>query len=119
MVHNRRFVRGPTGFARDVRAPAGPRLLRIRIEVESVDAAREAIEAGADSLLVDNQPPDVVRRIVELAPERVRVEASGGVTLDSVAEIARTGVDEISVGALTHSAQAADIALEWNAASSS
>ncbi len=93
--------------------------LRIRVEVESVDQAREAVEAGADSVLVDNQPPEIIRGVVELAAGRVRVEASGGVNLETVGEIARTGVDEISVGALTHSAPAVDIALEWNAASSS
>ena len=95
----------------------GSRHLRIRCEVESLEQAREALEAGADSLLVDNQPPDVIAKIVELCAGRVRVEASGGVNLDSVAAIARAGVDEISVGALTHSAPAADVALEWIARS--
>jgi len=97
----------------------GSRHLRIRCEVESVEAAREALEAGADSLLVDNQPPDVICKIVALCAGRARIEASGGVTLDTVAAIARSGPDEISVGALTHSAPAADVALEWVARSSS
>lgn len=97
----------------------GGRDLAIRVEVESIDQARQAIDAGAAALLVDNQPPAALAQVVELAAGCVRVEASGGVTLESVAEIARTGVDEISVGALTHSAPAADIALEWNATSSS
>ncbi|MEE9278730.1 MAG: carboxylating nicotinate-nucleotide diphosphorylase [Myxococcota bacterium] len=96
----------------------GARGLKIRVEVESIDAAREAIDAGADALLVDNQTPATIAEIVALAAGRLRVEASGGVTLETVAEIARTGVDEISVGALTHSAPAADIALEWNPISS-
>ncbi len=95
----------------------GSRHLRIRCEVESVAQAREALDAGADSLLVDNQLPAVIAKIVELCAGRARVEASGGVNLDTVGAIARTGVDEISVGALTHSAPAADVALEWNAPS--
>ena len=96
----------------------GARGLRVRVEVESLEAAREGLDAGADALLVDNQPPATIAEIVALANGRVPVEASGGVTLANVAAIARTGVDEISVGALTHSAPAADIALEWNATSS-
>lgn len=95
----------------------GSRHLRIRCEVESLAQAREALEAGADSLLVDNQPPDVIEKIVALCAGRARVEASGGVNLDTVGAIARTGVDEISVGALTHSAPAADVALEWTGSS--
>jgi nicotinate-nucleotide pyrophosphorylase (carboxylating) len=97
----------------------GSRHLRVRAEVESLAQAREALDAGADSLLVDNQPNDVVCAIVAAAKGRAIVEASGGVTLETVAAIARTGVDEISVGGLTHSAPAADVALEWTARSSS
>jgi nicotinate-nucleotide pyrophosphorylase (carboxylating) len=97
----------------------GSRHLRVRAEVESLAQAREALDAGADALLVDNQPLDVIAAIVAVAKGRALVEASGGVTLETVAAIARTGVDEISVGALTHSAPAADVALEWTARSSS
>ena len=97
----------------------GSRHLRVRCEVESLAQAREALDAGADALLVDNQPPEVICTIVAAAKGRALVEASGGVTLETVAAIARTGVDEISVGALTHSAPAADVALEWTARSSS
>jgi len=110
---------GGAGIAVARARERGSRHLRIRCEVESFEQAREALEAGADSLLVDNQPPDVIAKVVALCAGRVRVEASGGVNLDSVAAIARTGVDEISVGALTHSAPAADVALEWTARSSS
>jgi nicotinate-nucleotide pyrophosphorylase (carboxylating) len=74
------------------------------------------LPAGPDIVLVDNMPPDVLRRAValrdELAPE-VELEASGGVHLETVAAIAATGVDRISVGALTHSAPALDIGLDW------
>jgi nicotinate-nucleotide pyrophosphorylase (carboxylating) len=92
----------------------GSRHLRIRVEVESLDEARAALEAGADSLLIDNQPPEVIRAIAQLCAGRARTEASGGIKLDTVAQVARTGVDEISVGALTHSAPAADVALAWD-----
>ena len=96
------------------RAPAG---LRIQIEIESAAQVREALDAGADALLIDNQPPEATREIVALVAGRVPLEASGGITLENVAEVARTGVDRISIGALTHSARAADLALEWNAPS--
>ncbi len=109
---------GGVGDAVKLARSRGARGLKVRVEVESIDAARTAIDAGADALLVDNQTPATITEIVALAAGRVRVEASGGVTLETVAEIARTGVDEISVGALTHSAPAADIALEWNPISS-
>jgi nicotinate-nucleotide pyrophosphorylase (carboxylating) len=93
--------------------------LRIQVEVESLAMARDALDAGADALLVDNQPVAVLREVVELARGRAPVEASGGVTLETAAEIAHTGVDRISIGALTHSAPAADVSLEWNARSPS
>jgi nicotinate-nucleotide pyrophosphorylase (carboxylating) len=108
---------GSVGLAVKRARERASRHLRVRVEVESLDQAREALEAGADSILIDNQAPAVVRSIVEWAAGRLRTEASGGITLANVAEMARTGVDEISVGALTHSAPAADVALEWNAAS--
>ncbi len=97
------------------RAPAA---LRIQVEVESLEAASAALDAGAELLLIDNQPPEVIAKIVRLVRGRIPVEATGRVDLANVAAIARTGVDRISIGALTHSARAADIALEWNAPSS-
>lgn len=108
---------GSAGAAVALARERASRHLRIRCEVESIAQAEEALRAGADSLLVDNQPPEVIARIVALAAGRARIEASGGVNLDTVAAIARSGVDEISVGALTHSAPAADLALEWTARS--
>jgi len=92
------------------RAPLG---LRIQVEVESLEQAREALDAGADFLLVDNQSPQDMEKFVSFVAGRVPVEASGGVTLETIADYARTGVDRISIGALTHSAPAADISLEW------
>jgi len=93
-------------------APAG---MTIEIEVTTVDEAREALDAGATALLLDNMPLDEMRRAAELARGRAQVEASGGVRLDTVRAIAETGVDAISVGALTHSAQALDMSLELTA----
>ncbi len=92
--------------------------LEIQVEVESLADAVAAFEAGADLLLVDNQPPDKIREIVEVIDGRIPIEASGGVTLDTVRSIAETGVDRISIGALTHSVRAVDIALEWTDRSS-
>jgi nicotinate-nucleotide pyrophosphorylase (carboxylating) len=94
-----------------------PLALRVLVEVESVTDAQAALAAGADGLLVDNQPIGVVADIVRLCAGRVPVEATGGITLENVAGYARAGVDRISIGALTHSAPAVDLTLEWNAGS--
>jgi len=90
----------------------------VQVEVESVEMARAAIDAGADLLVIDNQPLEVIARIVGLAGGAVPTEATGGITLENVAAIARTGVDRISIGALTHSARAVDLSLEWSRTSS-
>jgi nicotinate-nucleotide pyrophosphorylase (carboxylating) len=105
-------VGGVAEAVRRARAGAPPGL-RVEVEVESVEQAREALEAGAEVLLVDNQPPSVVEEVVKLARGRVPVEASGGMRLENVAQYARAGARWISVGALTHSAPAVDLALEW------
>jgi len=89
-----------------------PHTLRIEIEVTTLDELAQALEAGADIVLLDNMAIADLRKAVELTAGRALLEASGGVTLESVAEIAATGVDLISVGALTHSAPALDISLE-------
>lgn len=93
-------------------APAG---LRVQVEVESEADAEAAVEAGAGFLLLDNCPPETLRRIVERVGDRALLEASGGVTLANVRSFAETGVQRISIGALTHSAPAADVALEIRA----
>ena len=98
---------------------------RIEIEVTTVDEARQALDAAADELLLDNMPLDQMREVVALAAtsrsdpdepassgRRPLLEASGGITLDNARAIAQTGVDYISMGALTHSAQALDMSLE-------
>ena len=89
-----------------------PHTLKIEVEVETVEQSEEALNAGADIVLLDNMSPEEMRRAVALAKGRALTEASGGVTLQNVREIAETGVDLISVGALTHSPKALDISLD-------
>jgi nicotinate-nucleotide pyrophosphorylase (carboxylating) len=84
----------------------------IIIEADTLEQVEEALAAGANHLLLDNMTPDELREAVALVGGRAKTEASGGVRLDTVAAIAATGVDYISVGALTHSARAVDFSLE-------
>ena len=89
-----------------------PHTVKVEIEVESVDEAREALEARADVIMLDNMSPEEMRRVVAMTMGRCLLEASGGINLDTVRAVAETGVDLISVGALTHSVQAMDISLD-------
>jgi len=89
-----------------------PATLRIEVEVETLQDALEAAEAGADMLLLDNMTPEEVARVVEHLKGKVLLEASGGITLENVETYARTGVDFISVGRMTHSAPALSFSLE-------
>jgi nicotinate-nucleotide pyrophosphorylase (carboxylating) len=91
---------------------AAPDNLRIQVEVESEEDAVAAVEAGVDFLLLDNREVDEIRRIVERLRGRALLEASGGITLENVRAIAETGIQRISIGALTHSAPGADVAME-------
>src|SRR5262245_45604778 len=92
---------------------AMPHTMKIEIEVDRLDQILEALAAGADIILLDNMSPDEMRRAVALIGGRAAAEASGGVNLTTVAAIAATGVDVISVGALTHSAPVLDIGLDF------
>jgi nicotinate-nucleotide pyrophosphorylase (carboxylating) len=92
-------------------APDG---LRIQVEVESEADAITAVDAGIDFLLLDNCSPDELSAIVASLAGRALLEASGGVTIDNVRAIAESGVQRISIGALTHSAPGADIAMEMD-----
>jgi nicotinate-nucleotide pyrophosphorylase (carboxylating) len=94
-----------------VRERSSP-LLEIEVEVTSLVEVEEAIEAGADIIMLDNMSPDEMGAAVKTIGKRAFVEASGGVTLDNLKEIAASGVDWISIGALTHSVRALDISLE-------
>jgi nicotinate-nucleotide pyrophosphorylase (carboxylating) len=106
-------VRLAGGAARAVeRMRASGTGLPIEVEAETLAQVREALDAGADAILLDNMTTAELREAVALVDGRATLEASGGVTLDSVRAIAETGVDYISVGALTHSAPALDVSLE-------
>jgi nicotinate-nucleotide pyrophosphorylase (carboxylating) len=85
----------------------------VQIECDHLEQVRAAVEAGADAVLLDNMSLDMMRDAVALAAGRVLTEASGGVRLETVRAIAETGVDRISVGALTHSAPAMDLSLDF------
>jgi nicotinate-nucleotide pyrophosphorylase (carboxylating) len=86
--------------------------LIVEVEVTNLDHVREAIEAGADALLLDNMEVEEIKAAVKLADGRVLLEASGGINLGNVRKIAETGVDLISIGAITHSAPSLDMSLE-------
>jgi nicotinate-nucleotide pyrophosphorylase (carboxylating) len=86
--------------------------LAIEVEVDDLGQLDEAIRAGADTILLDNMGPGLLREAVAHTRGRARLEASGGITLDTVRAVAETGVDAISIGALTHSVTALDVSLE-------
>lgn len=102
------------GIAEAVRRVRGqaPLMVKIEVEVKNLAEVEEALAAGADVIMLDNMHPDAMKKAVAFIAGRVPVEASGNVTLDTVGSIAKTGVDFISAGALTHSARAADISLK-------
>jgi nicotinate-nucleotide pyrophosphorylase (carboxylating) len=112
---NHRRLAGGTARAVEAalrRAPAG---MKVEVEVESEEDLREALEAGARMILIDNQTPETVARWTRIAkesPTPLFIEASGNMALDRVRAYALAGADAVSVGALTHSVAAADIALE-------
>lgn len=95
---------------------AAPHTLRIEVEVATLAELAEALDAGADIVMLDNMSVPEMREAVALTQGRALLEASGGVTLATVRDIAETGVDLISVGALTHSAPALDISLDFDLA---
>ncbi len=109
-------VRTIAGAVRTARAKS-PQGLPIEVEVDTLEQLLDALDGKPDIVLLDNMTIDGLRRAVRLRDERapeVELEASGGVSLATVAEIARTGVERISVGALTHSPPALDLAFDWN-----
>lgn len=99
---------------RRARALAPPGIV-IQVECDTMAQVGAAVDAGADSVLLDNMSPESLRACVELVADRVVTEASGGITLHTVRAVAESGVDRISVGALTHSALALDVALDFHA----
>jgi len=96
--------------ARDMAFPG----TALEVECESPEQVQAAIDAGAHIVLLDNMPLEMLAESVRVASGRVKTEASGGVRLDTVRAIAQTGVDWISIGALTHSPPALDLALDFD-----
>ncbi|WP_408009730.1 carboxylating nicotinate-nucleotide diphosphorylase [Pseudalkalibacillus sp. A8] len=94
-----------------VRAALGP-MTKIEVETESVEQVKAAVEAKADIIMFDNRSPHEIKEMVGLVPEHIATEASGGITLDTLAAYKDCGVQFISLGALTHSARGLDISLE-------
>lgn len=109
-------IKGAGGIAQAVAAAraAIPHTMTIEVEAESLEQVREALEAGADIIMLDNMSIEQMVEAVQLIDGRALVEASGGVNLETIGAIAKTGVDIISVGALTHSVKAFDISLDLN-----
>ena len=91
---------------------AAPHNLRVQVEVESIAQLEEALAAGADAVLLDNADLETVKRAVDLVGNRIPLEISGGITVETVREVAGAGPLLISVGRITHSAPALDLALE-------
>jgi nicotinate-nucleotide pyrophosphorylase (carboxylating) len=87
--------------------------LKVEVEADTLGQVSQAVDAGADIILLDNMTPEQLRSAVKIAKGHAKTEASGGVNLDTVRVIAASGVDFISVGALTHSARAVDIGLDF------
>lgn len=104
---------GITAAVRSARAVA-PHTIRIEVETESMDMVREALEAGADIIMLDNMTDAQMTEAVALVAGRALTEASGNVTIDRAAQIATTGVDLVSSGALTHSVRAMDISMRFD-----
>ena len=86
--------------------------VKVEVEVETLEEVQEAVEAGAPIIMLDNMPVPLMREAMALIGDRAVVEASGGITLDTVRAVAETGVDLISIGGLTHSPKALDISLD-------
>jgi len=89
-----------------------PQTLKIEVEVRDLEGVKEALDAGVNAILLDNMDLETMRKAVRAVDGKMTVEASGGVTLENVEEIAKTGVNLISIGALTHSAKAVDIGMD-------
>ena len=88
-----------------------PHTVRVEVEVESLEQVQEALEGGADVLMLDNMDQETMRQAADLCRGKALTEASGGITLETVRRVAETGVDLISTGSITHSVHAMDISL--------
>ena len=100
------------GGVREAIRRARKAAMPVEVEVETLEQLAEALDGGAEIVLLDNMPVELMRQAVEITAGRAKLEASGGMTLEGAVAAARAGVDRISVGALTHSAPALDLSLE-------
>jgi nicotinate-nucleotide pyrophosphorylase (carboxylating) len=91
-----------------------PHTIRIEVETDSLEQVEECLACGVDIIMLDNMSPEMMSKAVRIINGRALVEASGGVTLDTVESIAMSGVNIISIGALTHSAPSCDIGMDWS-----
>ena len=103
---------GVGAVVRALRDQLGP-MVKIEIEVDTLDQLEEALALGIDAILLDNMPPETMKRAVAIAKGRAKLEASGSITLERVRAIAESGVDYISSGAITHSARCLDVGLDF------
>ena len=108
---NHAALAGGVGEATKLALERAPDGVTVEVECATVGEVEDAVAAGVPRILLDNMAPEDLRRAVELAAGRAELEASGGITLETVRGVAETGVDYISVGALTHSAPALDVSL--------
>ena len=102
---------GITNAVKILRSKLG-HMVKIEVETRNFDEVKEAVEAGADIIMLDNMTNAQMKECVEYIDGRAKTEASGNITLDNIAEVAKTGVDIISLGALTHSVKAFDISMK-------
>ncbi len=91
-----------------------PHTIRIEVETETLEQVEQCLQCGVDIIMLDNMSPEMMIKAVRLIAGRALVEASGGVSLETIEAIAMTGVDIISIGALTHSAPSCDIGMDWS-----
>ena len=90
-----------------------PHTVRIEVETDTLDQVRECLACGVDIIMLDNMKPAMLKEAVDIIDGRALIEASGGIAMDNLVAVARTGVDIISIGALTHSAPTCDIGMDW------
>jgi nicotinate-nucleotide pyrophosphorylase (carboxylating) len=90
-----------------------PHTLKIEVETETIEEVQECLRCGVDIIMLDNMSFEMTRKAIEIIDKRALSESSGGITLANVEAVAQTGVDIISIGALTHSAPACDIGMDW------
>lgn len=107
-------IKAAGGIGKAVKAArkGAPHTVKVEVEADTLDQVREALEAGAEMILLDNMDIRTLKKAVKLCKDRAVTEASGNVTGETIVKIAQTGVDLISVGALTHSVKALDLSLE-------